>query len=357
MCFGGGSDKSSKQMVQMQKDEAAAARQKEADRQDRINSGLARISAAFEGSPVMGSRAKSYTFSGVPTGTTSGAAVSGMPGFTYKRVGTPATAATQGTPTYNTGGGHDFGPSGGTSYSGTGRAGDQGTVASGNSGAHSSLTGTGRGSVSSNGTVSYSGGTPATAGNQRWVMVGPDGKEYEVGQSGSWNESYDTGGRSGGINDAFYNKYKQGIVDYYMPQVGEKFKDAKDELTFRLARAGLLRSSMANTETTDLSKQNTLAEAKVRNDADTATADLRSRVAAEKQKAVNQLYATEDPDVAANQATAAISNITSEQPTNTPLGDIFSIAAIGGANALKGYSSEKFKQKIPGYQKSTSVVG
>jgi hypothetical protein len=345
MCFGGSDDSSSKQMVQMQQDEAAQARQKEADRQGRINSGLARIKAAFEGSPVTGSRSKTYTAAAPAAGTASGSAVSGLPsGYTYVQKTTAPSAAQQQQQQQRVVSNNAYGPggmrgntSGGTSYSGSQRN---------QSGAHYAPSG-------------VSGGAPAAGGGtSKWVIRGPNGQEYEIGQSVTGDESYDTGATTGGIGADFYDKYKQGVLDYYMPQVAEKYGDAKKELTYRLARAGTLRSSMAGEETADLAKQNDLNEGKIRSQADTAAADLKGRVASEKTKAEQQLYATENPDVAANQATAAISNITAEKPDTTPLGDIFSLATVGGANYLKGAQNQNLgKTYVPGWKKATSVVG
>lgn len=344
MCFGKSSDKSSKQMVQMQTEEAAAARQKEADRQARITSGIERIKQAFEGTPEYGTRATNQTLSGPATGTASGSAVPGMSGYTYKQITTPGTAATAA----RTSAAKTSQP-----YSNNYR--DHTTSSSGQAFSTSTAANANRDHTMQTGGTSV-GGSPATAGTSKWVVVGPDGKEHEIGENVQGSEQYFTGRTSGGIDDSFYNDYKGGVLDYYMPQVQEKYKDAGDELTYRLARAGLLRSSMANTETADLSKQNDLNEAKVRNDADKATADLKSRVASEKAKAESQLYATENPDVAANQATAAINNITAETPDLSPLGDIFSVAAVGGANALKSYQTQNYKKSIPGYQSSSRIV-
>jgi hypothetical protein len=189
-------------------------------------------------------------------------------------------------------------------------------------------------------------GTSTSAGGQEWAIRGPDGKLYRRGETIPTTVEYDTGVRTGGIGDEFYNKFKQGILDYYMPQVTDQYGDAKNELTYRLARAGTLRSSAATGEVADLAKQNTLNEAKVRSQADTAAADLKSRVASERAKAESQLYATENPEVAANQATAAIRNITAETPELSPLGQIFNIAAIGGANYLKGAMNQSGINKV-----------
>jgi len=187
-------------------------------------------------------------------------------------------------------------------------------------------------------------------------IVGPDGRVYDVGSSIPTTQQVVTG-HSGGIDPAFYDKYKQGIIDYYMPQVAEKYSDAQKELTYRLARAGTLRSSMAGEETADLAKQNALNQGKVYSQADTAAANLRGRVASERQKAEQQLYATENPDVAANQATAAVQNISAEKPDMSPLGEIFNIATIGGANYLKGLQNQSLGKKyVPGWGNATSVV-
>ena len=104
------------------------------------------------------------------------------------------------------------------------------------------------------------------------------------------------------------------MVDFYDPQVMDQYGEAKDEATFRLARAGTLNSSAAADVTADLAKQNTLNRADVQAKADAGAADLRSRVASEQAKAESQLYATENPDVATNQALAAVKNIWLAEP-------------------------------------------
>ena len=92
-------------------------------------------------------------------------------------------------------------------------------------------------------------------------------------------------------------------------------------------------SSAANETFADLAKQKEDQETDVRKTADTATGALRTRIANEEAKAEAQLYATENPDVAANQALAAVKNISLDTPSISPLGDVFKTALIGGANA------------------------
>jgi hypothetical protein len=180
----------------------------------------------------------------------------------------------------------------------------------------------------------YGAGTPSTTTRKATTTPG-----------GVVTEKYDTGKRKGGFGDDFFNKFRDAITGYYMPDVAEQYGDAKDELTYRLARAGTLRSSGAIGEQADLASQNVKNEAEVRSKADTAVGGLKDRVASERSKAESQLYATEDPNVAANQALAAVENISATKPDLTPLGAIFDIATIGGAGAASGYQNAEYLKK------------
>ena len=183
------------------------------------------------------------------------------------------------------------------------------------------------------------GGAGTAGGGQEWALKDANGKIYYQGDPLTYQTA--TGQHEGGFDDAFYNKYKQSVLDYYMPQVNDQYKKAKEQATYGLGRSGNIRSSAANTLVADLAKQNSINEAGVRNQADTAAGDLRSQVGTEEQKAVSQLYATEDPEVAANQSLAAVRDISLKQPNLTPLSALFNVATIGGANIYKGYQGQQ----------------
>jgi len=322
-------------MVDMQKEQATEARQKETDRQARIDKGLASIKAAFEGSPVMATKTGSYDWSNFNNAQkTAGGQAAGLPsGYTYVNTAGGGTAVV---PTssvqaqgYTGGGSGHGGASGGATYSqtGTGRAGDQGSF-------------------------SYTGGTGSggTVNTAKWAVKGPDGKIYQPGEVIPTSEEYATGETSGGFDDAFYDKFKQSILDYYMPQVEDQYGKAKDQTTYGLARAGTLQSSAATDEAARLAKENELNRANVVSQADTGAAGLKSRVAQEQAKAESTLYATENPDVATNQALAAVKDVSVAQPELTPLGQIFQTALIGGANAYTGARNQNL---INQYKKKT----
>lgn len=410
--FGGGDDGAAEDAANAQESAATQARKREETRKRQIERGLAQITAMFEGNPIMKDVAKSYDW-GTMKAPKAGAtgddlAVSGLPeGFTYVQVPvgggggvtTGTTAVGGGGGGATTGGGSNYlrtlynkegqkltgdqlvkrkahlaaqgitpepfksgtvaikgaqTPQPGTPSGGGGK-GDYTIQVDNTGGAGGGSSSSGRpGSAPVQGNVSGGGGG---GGGTTWAIKGPDGKIYKQGEAIGWNAQEDTGGRTGGFDDAFYNKYRNSITDYYMPQVASEYGDAQDETLFRLARAGTTKSTAANDAFTELADQNVKQQEKVKSDADTAVAGLKSRVASEKQKAIDQLYATEDPGVAAGQATASVSNLSAESPTLSPLADIFNIATIGTAGGLQGYNNARYRSQIPGAQRSTSIVG
>jgi hypothetical protein len=312
-------------VVQEQQSAAADAAAKEAARQSRLSTGLASIKAAFEGSPTYTTQSTPYDWST----------------FTRKATGPFTTAADLASP-YNTPAGYTAvqvapkGSSGGTA------AASPGSYASAMSFVPNPHYGE-RGQQNPSIQVNTPGaGSPFAGGGggSVWALRGPDGQIHYQGDAFNVDNQVQTGA-SGGFDDAFYNKYKQAVLDYYMPQVDKQYKDAKNELTYRLARSGNLLSSAANTNTADLVNQNDINQSQVRNKADQAAGDLRTQVAGEEQKAVNQLYATEDPTLAADTATNAVRDISLSTPDLSPAGALFDVASIGGANILKGYQSQQ----------------
>lgn len=138
-------------------------------------------------------------------------------------------------------------------------------------------------------------------------------------------------------NKAFYQRYKDATRDYYKPQIDRQYADARNNLTYQLADAGTLRSSAAADATADLMRQNDAAIAQMNAKMDSGAADLRTRVAANKDTAINQLMATESPDAGMTSALNSIQNISLAPPSMEPLANIFNQAAIGGANAIKSW--------------------
>lgn len=323
--MGGKSDDSaSREMIDMQKAEAAEARAKEVARKARIEGGLTKIKAAFHGgAPITKAVDKSFKATGPAAGTASGAAVAGLPeGFTYQRQ--PGTAPAQ----------NRAATQAATDRENARRASARGTSA--------------RANVQPTQAV--------VAPNGEWMIKGPDGKLYKMGSDIGYQDTVTTG-KSADPTKSFLADYESNYLGNFLPQVATQFKDARDQTTFDLADAGTLQSSMAGTELAKLIEQNKVNEADVRGKATAAVGDLKGRLADEEAKAQAQLYSTENPETAAANALHAVENITAENAPNTLLGDIFKVATIGGANYLKGGTNKYYRDKyVPGGAGATTVV-
>jgi hypothetical protein len=144
---------------------------------------------------------------------------------------------------------------------------------------------------------------------------------------------------TGGFDDDFYNKFTNAQLDYYMPAEDRQFGQAQTNLDYGLARAGTLNSSIADTQLANLTYQDTLNKAQIQSTADTATAQLRDTVASDKNTAINQLYATENPSTAASTAAGLVGNVQLTTPQLNPIGQLFTPIAVGTGNAIAGYTN------------------
>lgn len=141
----------------------------------------------------------------------------------------------------------------------------------------------------------------------------------------------------GGFDDAFYQDYENKYLNYSLPQVKDQYQRARDKLTADLSRAGLLRSTAAVDATSQLFKENEVNTAAMKAAGDQQAAQLRNQIANQKQSAMSQLYATEDPTVAANTATSSVQQGQIATPNLNPLGALFTPIAVGGISGLNQF--------------------
>lgn len=135
-----------------------------------------------------------------------------------------------------------------------------------------------------------------------------------------------------GFNDDFFDQRRNDFLGYYQPQLDDQFSKARDQLTFALARAGTLNSTLAADKQGDLSSQYDVQRASILSQADADVAAQRARINQEKSGLVAQLNATGDADRVSNEALARTQQMFNEKPAYNPLGDIFSGVAAGIGN-------------------------
>jgi hypothetical protein len=304
-----GSQSTNNDSLNFEKQQAAEADAKEAARQQRLTQGKSAIDAIFNGQPVMGTRQKTFDWSSFKPPQAgldaSGNPISGNAPSGYTAVYVPKAST----------------PS--TSKPGSG------------------MMVTPRNTQDVSGRGAYTGYMPAASsaagGGSEWALKDANGKIYRPGDSLTYSETYDTGQKTGGFDDAFYNKYKQQYLDYYLPDEAKQYAEAKRNANFNLARAGLLDSSAAGSKAADLSYQDTLAQATIQNQANQAVGDLQNQIAGEKQSLINQLYSTEDPTLTANLAQSAANADQLKSPTLTPVVAFFDPALTAAGSAAASY--------------------
>ena len=139
----------------------------------------------------------------------------------------------------------------------------------------------------------------------------------------------------GSISDAFGNmdpilaQRGEALSDFYNPQIESKFNKSKDELTFALARAGLLNSTTAGERQADLGNEFALQKAKVLGDIGADLSNTKGNIQRQQTAIEATLRASGDETAAANQALQSAVTFREDSPTFSPLGNIFAGIADG----------------------------
>lgn len=145
----------------------------------------------------------------------------------------------------------------------------------------------------------------------------------------------------GQFDDGFFDGYRDNYLGFYEPEVDRQFGDAQKQLTYGLARAGTINSSMAGEKQADLMTALGLQKAGVLSQANDATSKLRGNINTEKSSLVSLLNATGDSDRAANEALARSQQLYQAQPSYNMLGDLFGGVASGVGNYYSGVQNRK----------------
>jgi hypothetical protein len=189
-------------------------------------------------------------------------------------------------------------------------------------------------------------GLPNTGGLPSWGIFDPSGAMVTDATSMAdlRNAKIMIGGApgdtsQGGFQPSFYNNYRNAITGYLLPQEDQQYQDARSGLNYSLARAGQLRSGVAGMDIGKLAQQDILNQANIQSQADQQTGALRTTIAQDEQNALNQLYATEDPTVAANTAQNMVANADLQKPILSPMSGLFNTIGVGVGNAMSGFTN------------------
>lgn len=143
------------------------------------------------------------------------------------------------------------------------------------------------------------------------------------------------------FDDGFFGGYRDKYLGYYQPELDRQFSDAQDQLTYALARAGTLNSTMAGDRQARLKTAYDTERASLLSKAEGAAADLRGQVGQEKSSLVSLLNATGDANRASNEALSRSQQLFRSQPTFSALPDLFAGLASGVGNYYAGMNNRQ----------------
>lgn len=146
-----------------------------------------------------------------------------------------------------------------------------------------------------------------------------------------------------GMGD-FLAQRKQAMSDFYMPQIAQKADKAKEGLTFALARAGLLNSTVAGKRQAELGEQMALEKGSILSKIASDVANTKSRINQSRNAVESGLRASGDASSAASQALSSAVTFREEQPELSPLGNLFAGLADGIGSYNTGLEVGRIKR-------------
>ena len=145
-----------------------------------------------------------------------------------------------------------------------------------------------------------------------------------------------------------YDKYETGQRNFYMPELEKQYGDAREKAYLAHAGAGTLWSSMRGDTEADIASQNALNRGQIESQIQDSLGGLRRQIAGDKSSLINQLYATENPEMAANEALSRVRTVSQQTPPLSPMGDLFKTATIGLSGALSNANNPFNRVTNPG---------
>ena len=185
-------------------------------------------------------------------------------------------------------------------------------------------------------------------------MIG-SADSLEALKAGKWeyDEKYDTGKKTDPFQKMLED-YEQKQKDYYYPELQKQFGKANETLDYSHVNAGTLLSSMAAQNAADLVGQNKLQKGAIDSNIQDSLGQVKRSIASDKTALINQLYATENPTMASNEALAKVRTINQSAPALSPIGELFKTAAVGAGSFLQSANDPYNNVNYGGYAKGNS---
>jgi hypothetical protein len=160
-----------------------------------------------------------------------------------------------------------------------------------------------------------------------------------------------------GFTPAFYQKRAQAYVDNAMPQLANQYRNTRASLDFGLANRGLLKSSAANVQGSELERETGQAKQQIADTGQTEANQTKQQVENARSQAISYLYQTADPASASQQAIGQAANF--QAPSSfAPLANMFSnLLSQYYTNQVLGSGGTPSYVMPPSYSTNSGAVG
>lgn len=146
----------------------------------------------------------------------------------------------------------------------------------------------------------------------------------------------------GAYDDGYFGDIAKTMMAFYQPQIDDQYKEAGNQLTYKLARQGISKSTAAVNERAKLEGDYSTRKAEIQSRAGDAVRSAKDNVAGAKNTLYNYAETAADPAKVSAEVINQTGRLNSFQPELTPLGKIFNDYATPVLNAagtaLAGYS-------------------
>ena len=148
------------------------------------------------------------------------------------------------------------------------------------------------------------------------------------------------------FTDDYYKQRRDAYTNYATPQLEDQYADAQKQLTYALARGGLLDSSIRGSKLGELQQQYALQNQDIADKALASETDARNAVEDSRANLISTLNATGDAEQAASTAISRASAL-SQPAAYSPLASLFAdftdalgtSAALAKANSYAGFGT------------------
>ena len=137
---------------------------------------------------------------------------------------------------------------------------------------------------------------------------------------------------------------EQAMRGFYMPQLDKQFGDAKEDLAFGLARAGLLTSSTAGKRQGDLGEAFGLQRASLEGDIASDRASTQQRINQQRATIESALRSSGDATASTDAALNSAVTFRQDSPTLSPLGSVFFGVGEGLGAARQGFQTGQIRR-------------